>query len=141
MTARGCQMQFFPWKEQYRLNISEIDEQHRLLVAMIDRLHTAMAEGKGKSVLDDIITELYNYTKFHFITEERLMSEYDYPGFAQHRREHKELIGKVLAMMERQKENSLGLSSDLSIMLQEWLNSHILETDKKYSEYLAGRGI
>ena len=134
-------MQFFPWKEQYRLNISEIDEQHRLLVAMIDRLHTAMAEGKGKSVLDDIITELYNYTKFHFITEERLMSEYDYPGFAQHRREHKELIGKVLAMMERQKENSLGLSSDLSIMLQEWLNSHILETDKKYSEYLAGRGI
>ncbi len=134
-------MQFFPWKEQYRLNISEIDEQHRLLVAMIDRLHTAMAEGKGKSVLDDIITELYNYTKFHFITEERLMSEYDYPGFAQHRREHKELIGKVLAMMERKKENSLGLSSDLSIMLQEWLNSHILETDKKYSEYLATRGI
>ncbi|HEB51602.1 MAG TPA: bacteriohemerythrin [Desulfobulbus sp.] len=134
-------MQFFPWKDQYSLNISEIDEQHRMLVGMIDRLHTAMAEGKGKSVLDEIINELYNYTKFHFITEERLMDEYDYPGFAEHKREHKELIGKVLAMMERHKKSTLGLSSDLSIMLQEWLNSHILETDKKYSEFLADRGI
>ena len=134
-------MQFFPWKEQYNLNIGEIDEQHRMLVAMIDRLHTAMAEGRGKSVLGDIITELYNYTKFHFITEERLMDEYNYPGLAEHRQEHKELISKVLAMMERQEKNTLGLSSDLSIMLQEWLNNHILDTDKQYSEYLAGRGI
>ncbi len=134
-------MQFFPWKEQYNLNISEIDEQHRMLVAMIDKLHTAMAEGRSKSVLGEIITELYNYTKFHFITEERLMDEYDYPGLAEHRREHKALIGKVLAMMERQKTNPLGLGSDLSIMLQEWLNSHILDTDKRYSQYLAQRGI
>ncbi len=134
-------MQFFPWKEQYSLNIDEIDEQHRMLVGMIDKLHTAMAEGRSKSVLDEIINELYNYTKFHFITEERLMDEYDYPGLEQHRREHKELVGKVLAMMERRKGNALGLSSDLSIMLQEWLNNHILDTDKKYSEYLAARGI
>ncbi len=134
-------MQFFPWKEQCSLNISEIDEQHRMLVAMIDKLHTAMAEGRSKGVLDDIITELYNSTKFHFITEERLMDEHDYPALEQHRLEHKKLIGKVLSMKERKKENTLGLSSDLSIMLQQWLNSHILETDKRFSEYLATRGI
>jgi len=134
-------MQFFPWKEQYSLNISEIDEQHRMLVGMIDKLHTAMAEGRSKGVFDDIITELYNYTKFHFITEERLMDEHDYPALEQHRLEHKKLIGKVLSMTERKKQNTLGLSSDLSIMLQQWLNSHILETDKRFSEYLATRGI
>ena len=134
-------MQFFPWKDQYNLNISEIDEQHKLLVGMIDQLHTAMAEGKGKAVLGDIMQQLLDYTRFHFTTEERIMQEYGFPGFERHRQEHKALTTKVMEMMEKQQENTLGLSSNLSMFLQDWLTSHILNTDRKYSEFFAGKGI
>jgi hemerythrin len=35
----------FAWSEKYSVNIQEIDNQHRRLIEMVDKLHTAMRQG------------------------------------------------------------------------------------------------
>jgi hemerythrin len=55
-------MALITWSDEYQLGIKEIDAQHQKLVAMINTLHNAMKEGRGKDVIQPILNELLAYT-------------------------------------------------------------------------------
>jgi hemerythrin len=133
-------MQYFPWKDEYQVNIAEIDAQHRRLVELLNELYDAMRAGKGKEITGRVLGELIDYTKKHFAAEEKLLQDNAYPAFLAHLSEHTRLTSKVL---EFQKEFNTGgtISVQLSMFLKEWLINHIQGVDKKYSPYLISRGI
>ena len=133
-------MGIFDWKEEYSVKIKEIDNQHKILVEMVNEMHDAMTQGKGKEVLGPILEELIQYTKTHFANEERLMEKYDYPDFAPHRNKHKKMTAKVLSLQEDYQQGKFQLSFEVSKFLQDWLTKHILGTDMKYSDFLISRG-
>ena len=62
-----------PWKSEYETGITEVDNQHKQLVDILNKLYEAMAVGKGKDVLESIFNELTSYTLTHFSTEEKYM--------------------------------------------------------------------
>lgn len=130
-----------PWKEEYSVNIKEIDDQHRRLLDMVNELHEAMAQGKGKEVLGVILAKLIDYTAGHFSKEERLMESHGYPEFDDHKAKHGKMTAKVLALQADYRAGKLTLSMEVSKFLQDWLNKHILGTDKKYSAFLNGKGV
>src|ERR1017187_1687694 len=69
----------FEWKPEYSVQIPKIDVQHQRLFALAAELHAAMAEGKGKTVLEQSLARLVDYTKVHFAAEEEFMGKYGYP--------------------------------------------------------------
>ncbi|HVO74384.1 MAG TPA: bacteriohemerythrin [Ignavibacteriaceae bacterium] len=125
-------MELISWSEKYSVNNNLIDSQHKKLVGLINQLHAAMKESKGKEILQKILGELILYTKDHFSTEERMMSAAKFPGFAEHKKEHDGLTAKVLDLQKKYGEGSSSLTIDIMNFLKSWLINHIEGTDKKY---------
>jgi hemerythrin len=76
---RKSGMELIKWKDVFSVKVSEVDNQHKKLIGLINQLYDAMRVGKGREVLGSVLTELVNYTIYHFSTEERLFREYGYP--------------------------------------------------------------
>lgn len=134
-------MSFFTWKDEYSVRIREIDDQHKKLVAMINELHQALATGKGRDVLGNILQQLIDYTRYHFSSEERLMEKYDYPGYVEHKEIHARLTDKVLELQKEFESSDVKRSIEVARFLQDWLNKHILQTDKAFGPFLTKKGV
>jgi hemerythrin len=124
------------WDDFYSVNIAQIDEQHKGLVGMIGELQDAMSLGVAKDVLGKVIDNLIDYTIVHFNTEEELLRTHNYPETNQHLLEHEKLTERVLEF--KSKFNNGGISTTIEFMefLSGWLIHHIVESDKKYGEYI-----
>ena len=134
-------MGLFAWKEEYSVNVKEIDHQHRQLVDMVNELYDAMSQKKGKEVLGTILAKLINYTGTHFSFEEKLLEQNGYPDFEEHKAKHEKMVAKVVALQNDHNSVKIALSLEVSKFLQDWLNKHILGTDKKYSGFLNSKGV
>jgi len=64
---------FFKWSPDYSVNIKTIDDQHRELVNILNRLFVAVSKREGDKVIAGILDALMSYTQTHFALEERLM--------------------------------------------------------------------
>ena len=134
-------MRLINWEEKYSVKIKDIDDQHSKLIDLINQLHEAMKEAKGKEVVGGIISELVSYTKHHFSAEEKLMKENSYPEYAKHKTEHDNLTNKVVEFQNSYKSGKAPLSMDLMQFLKDWLVNHIMKVDKEYSGFLNSKGI
>lgn len=129
------------WSDELSVNITEIDEQHQNLINLINNLHEAMLERKGKEVLGDILDKLAAYTVYHFSTEENYMKKFEYIGFLSHKREHDAFVSKVESFIADYQANKLGISMDLMSFLKDWVSNHIKGTDKKYTNTFQKNGL
>lgn len=129
------------WKEEYSVNIKEIDDQHKNLVSMINDLHKSMMTGKGKVVLQDVLKRMLNYTIEHFSTEEKYMIKFNFPGYEEHKAAHDTFIDEVHKLSEDFDSGKLFLTIDVMNFLRDWLREHIMKTDKEYSKVFIENGV
>ena len=134
-------MAIIQWKDNLSVNISEIDEQHKMLVTMINDLHDAMKLGKGKDALGDILNNLATYTVGHFGTEEKYFEQFDYPDTLSHRKEHQAFTEKVTGFIGSFNDGKAVLSMDVMSFLKDWLINHIQGSDKQYGPFLNSHGL
>ncbi len=69
------------WKEVYATGIVALDNEHRGLIAEINRLYEAIRDKRSEKILAEILALLTVYTVEHFQHEERLMAAYHFPGW------------------------------------------------------------
>jgi len=132
---------FIKWNSRYAVNVEEIDRQHQTLIGLINTLYDAMNVGKGKDVLGPVLTEVVDYTAYHFNAEERLLRQDAYPEYERHKKEHDDLTAKARALKQEFDSGNHKLSIDVMLFLSNWLNLHILEEDKKFGPYLNSKGV
>jgi hemerythrin len=132
MSSRGVVM----------FELAEIDQQHRELVNMLNRLNDAVKNYESRKDIYQIIDEVISYTKLHFATEERLMVNSGYPEIKDHKIKHKELIMDALRLKE--KLDYVGEN-----MFMEWFNhwpfgrvlAHIQYADKQIEDHIIQGGV
>lgn len=134
-------MAIFNWLEKYNINVDQIDVQHKKLVRLLNELASAMSNGEGKTVLEDILTQLIDYTTVHFKDEESYFDKIDYPQADKHRNEHKDLMEQVMQFKDNYDSGKAGLTIELMLFLKEWLIKHICDTDKEFGNALNRAGI
>ncbi|MGV1100250.1 bacteriohemerythrin [Thiovibrio sp. JS02] len=134
-------MALITWKNDYSVNVKEIDEQHKQLINMINELHDAMLAKKGKDALMSVLTKLANYCVSHFALEEKLMSSHGYPEFAAHKDVHNKMTDKVKSLMADVQAGKTTISIEVMNFLKNWLDKHIMGTDKKYGPFLNSKGV
>jgi hemerythrin-like metal-binding protein len=127
--------ELFPWTEKLTIGLPEIDDQHKVLVSLVNKLYMAMKTKKGASESGKILNDLTQYTITHFAFEEDLFDKYNYPEKEGHKKYHADLVGKVSKFQEDFEGGRAGLSMDLMYFLMDWLNHHIMETDKAYAPF------
>jgi hemerythrin-like metal-binding protein len=129
-------MALIKWKNEFSVNISAIDTQHKKLIEIINDLHAAMSAGKANDALREIFAKLAAYTKEHFAYEEQLFSKYAYASSVQHKSSHSKLISQ-LKELENQVLRGQMVSLKTYNFLKLWLTEHILKEDKQYVEFLS----
>ncbi len=134
-------MAFVEWKESLSVQVEKFDQAHQKLIAMINRLHDAMSAGKGATVLKDLLLELREYTQVHFLEEETLMKEQDYPTYPDHKRLHDAFVAKIQEFEKKFNEGRVMVSLEIMGFLRDWLIHHIAEIDHQYSNFFQEKGI
>ncbi|MPM35964.1 Bacteriohemerythrin [bioreactor metagenome] len=137
----------FDWKPEYNLNITEIDKQHKRLFELADQLYEIAKAKDGFDYYDEInriFQELSDYTVYHFGYEEKLLDEYGYDGHESkiHKLEHGGFVNKMIQVGKQDiDKNERKILLDVIMFTVDWIEKHILYTDKKYSAYLNSKGV
>ncbi|MCP3866802.1 MAG: bacteriohemerythrin [Gammaproteobacteria bacterium] len=131
---------FIDWSNELSVGIEEIDEQHKVLVKLVNRMHEAIQEQRGSHVVGGILEELTDYTRIHFAVEESLMRILDYPGYEEHRDAHDELLQQVKELNAKVSEGKASISFELMHFLKNWLTQHIQEEDMNYTGFFLAAG-
>ena len=58
-------MAYFEWADDLVIDHGPIDADHRHLVDLVNELHTATSEGRGRDVVNKVLNELIGYTSAH----------------------------------------------------------------------------
>ena len=125
----------FQWSDDFSVNIEEVDEQHRTLVGLVNDLHVAIREHRGKTASRKVLDRLAEYTRTHFMLEESLMRLTRYPGFDVHRQQHEDLIAQVQSLQYKLDHENAAITFELLNFLRKWLIQHILESDKRFGAF------
>ena len=126
--------------ERYSLKIPHVDEQHKHLVELVNRMYDAVAVGAERSTLGQILEELIDYTVCHFRTEEELFIRYRYPDFQVHKQQHDTLTKQVLDFQNQFIEGSATISYEIMDFLHQWLVRHMAGSDREFLYYLQAIG-
>jgi hemerythrin len=118
------------WNSKLDVGVAGIDQQHRKLVDILNRLNDAMHTGHGTDVLGAVLDDLVKYTANHFAFEEDLMRKHGYPAYPAHKKEHDDLVKTAVDLQTKFKSGETRLSIDVLRFLRNWLTTHIQGTDK-----------
>lgn len=129
------------WSDDLSVTIDSIDEQHKVLVALINKLHAAMKERRSKEELMSVVTELKEYTVTHFQFEEELFAKHGYPDTPGHVEQHKKFVQQVLDFEQALVSGKATVTMDVMRFLKNWLTGHIKGTDKQYGPFLSAKGV
>jgi hemerythrin-like metal-binding protein len=121
--------------DKHSLGIEAIDNQHKELFLLVNRLAELAPGPDYPHELIKVFKQLYAYTHYHFNTEGEIFRKYDYPGRDRHNKSHNEFTAKIKTWLTdyRDKPN-LPLAEPLDFLVN-WIISHIQGEDKAYALY------
>lgn len=114
------------WTPDLEVGVAQIDEDHRVMVAMLNRMLKA---GGRHETTRAMLEELGRYTLHHFEREECLMAECGYEFTDLHRREHRALYEEIRHQIDDLIARERRLP-ELAKFMQRWLLRHIVAEDR-----------
>ncbi len=124
------------WNDSYSVGNTEMDEQHKKLIAIINKLFKSFKEGNAQEILHDILQEMIDYANFHLNSEEKLMFKYNYPQKEEHEKLHQSFRDKTSELKNLLNSSSKDAHYKMIEYLKTWWTNHILVEDMKYSDFL-----
>jgi len=119
---------------KYLLGVEMSDKHHRNLIDIVNDLYDSLLKGAKKEIIAHYLKRIRVYTLAHFQAEELFMLEIGYPDLINHKIIHKEFVDKVGEFILKNETSPIG--KELVTYLVTWLMKHILETDKKYVDFM-----
>ena len=127
------------WRPELELGVDMMDRHHRGMVDLCGAIsERSMSRGGGTSA-GDLFLELVRLTAMHFGAEEELMRRSDYPGRMDHQDRHHELSRLLKFWESRALRRELTLNAAFLQHLNQWLENHILGSDRGFSRFLLGQ--
>lgn len=129
------------WDDSYRIGITTIDRQHQTLFSLYNKLVDAHTNNGHDEIVTDALTEMTEYYKHHFETEEQYMEGFEFPLLKEHQKEHEHFIEDTIQLCFTAMQNNDQVVTDLFETLSSWLKNHILGSDMQLKSYLKEKGI
>lgn len=121
------------WSSDYKVGIDFIDKQHEKIFEIAARAEELLKNDyytdKYNKIME-ILSELKDYTVFHFNAEEEYMISISYKKYFSQKIEHDEFIKKIddIDHKEIDKNQDQFVANILEFIIV-WLTEHILEKD------------
>lgn len=129
------------WSDDFSVKVSLMDDEHKKLFDLINDLNNAMIDGQSSGKIGEILQGLIDYTEYHFGDEEDMLRKISYPNIAEQERAHRAFVNKMKEFKEELESGEILLSVKIIDFLKDWLVSHIVNIDTKYTDYVHKHGI
>src|SRR5450631_4014599 len=129
------------WNVRYDTGIQIIDEQHRELFQIVDRLRRMVQDGAARGPVGDLLADLVGCTERHFATEETYMSRFGYPDLTQHVSEHVSMLTSLHELKARFQESHQSMALMVPTFMEGWLKHHISDGDFGFVTFLKARNL
>jgi diguanylate cyclase (GGDEF)-like protein/hemerythrin-like metal-binding protein len=132
-------MKSFIWGDNYLTNILSVDEQHKSLIDIINKLGDNFSQDDVEhGVIESTLDALASYAGYHFAEEQELMSQ---AGIYQqhidgHIKSHDSFLSEVLRLSSEASNGGSAAIEHLLDFLIHWLAYHILVTDKNMAKQM-----
>lgn len=125
-------MALLEWHDRYGVGNPAVDHEHRELIALINRLHAALAAGGPGSGIEAFLGDLHRGIAAHFALEERLMREHRYDDYHAHKEDHERLLDEIRDIMEECRDADLtAIEAELARRLDAWFTRHFATHDAR----------
>jgi len=126
------------WDNSLSVGIDLIDEQHKMLIQRLNDLSKAVEMMQGEAEIMKTLEFMIDYTNFHFSSEEKHMTEQEYPGLDYQQKQHEEFKDTLKHIVEDFEEEGAtrALTTSINTFLFNWLIKHIKGLDLKFGKFL-----
>lgn len=127
------------WTDDLNGGVKVIDKQHKGYFKIVNEiLDMTLKNQHSEKKMREAFKFLRIYVIDHFATEEKLMTQYEYPMYGDHKRRHMYFRRKLSELYESSKrtKNSRELAQQMQFFLVDWFLNHIKSSDIKMSSYL-----
>jgi hemerythrin len=131
----------YKWKEEYTVNITVIDEQHKKLLGIINELKIIINSKSCEKSVSGIFFQLAYLIDHYFIKEEIYLNDLKYPNLEQHKIAHNKFIDRIIQFQKDVENNKPNLCLEIYQYLETWFDEHILKYDQEAVEYLQKGGV
>ena len=125
----------FSWREEYSVNIKEIDDDHIELLKVAESLYQLIGSNDQKEFLNRL-KKLVLLAQQHFHVEEDMMEKNKFPESNIHKKKHKRIMKEALDVIKKIQNDQYDIDDDFVNFLKDWIINHILTEDRKYGEFL-----
>lgn len=122
-------MYHFVWQDCYQTSDTLIDNQHEEIFILANQL-------VGSRSMDELVKNIrliYQHVEQHFITEEQLMSQSEFPNYKAHVREHNAMLEKLTEVNHKIMSDDWK-QNDIHEFMNKW-GKHILNSDMIFNGY------
>ena len=131
-------METFVWDQRFVTGLPTVDEQHRHLVEIINRVgDMLLATQVSEAELQAVFKELADYARYHFAEEEKLMDAagLDRRHATLHQQHHAQFVEQLLQIW-RSRTTLEHPAEMLHGFLAAWLSFHILDEDQSMARQI-----
>ncbi|MFH2059400.1 MAG: bacteriohemerythrin [Pseudomonadota bacterium] len=128
-------MEKITWSDKYCVGLPIIDEQHKRIVRMVNWMVDNQNTDTTSEVIADVLTDMTQYAREHFKTEEALLEENNYPELLAHKELHKKYRLKTVSFCKETMADSITIPEDITQFLLKWWGDHILGHDMKFKYF------
>jgi hemerythrin len=134
-------MEKIVWAPEWSVGVDIFDEHHKQVILMINRLIDQQEAATNSDVVSELLDRMTRYSRDHLKAEEKMMTEYGYPQFDQHKAQHMAYIKKTADFCTATQIGVDSVSRELLVYLRDWWMHHIQNADKAYMAFFNGIGI
>ncbi len=124
------------WEKKYSVDVEEIDVHQKKMFELFNQLIDMKSSKTDIKDCVNIITEINEYSKLYFSTEEKYLKKKGYPDFNSHAKAHRHFAKISISLRREISENEDSLTLDVIEEMRNWLINHILTRDTLYIPFL-----
>jgi hemerythrin len=129
------------WNEDLGTGVDSIDTEHRLQVSLVNALEELLRREGNPALATRTLTQLVDFTRVHFLSEELMMRLYAYPQHDAHKLEHGRLTDQVSEIQRHLAGGEAQPALEIIDGLHRWLAGHIRTMDRAFALWCAKNGI
>ena len=126
-------MTFIVWDDSLDLNINMINDEHKILINLMNKLYDQNQDNAPMETLKATLSELSTYAAKHFEDEENYMASINFSDIEAHRAIHQRLLKRISAFSQEYANSDGKISGDFFMFLKIWVTAHIKGIDVKYA--------
>ncbi len=130
-------MALIEWRDEFNTGVSEVDHEHKEIVALINELHEAMGEDASQDEIGRFLGDVFAKISSHFALEETVMRKHNYDEYEDHKNDHEKLLDDLRDIMDDAEEGvGKNYKAALAESVRDWFVNHFKTKDARLHKKL-----